>query len=150
MRSASTHRTLKQLLDGALERITRLEPPEALAATRAGALLIDIRSEVDRACDGIVPGSLHIPRTVLEWRLAPDSDWRSPYVGGLDEHVVLICDHGCSSMLAAATLVDLGYARAGDVIGGYAAWRECGLPCVSARSTHRAPGALAGMRRPES
>ena len=149
MRSTSTHRTLPELLDAALERISRLQPAEALAATDAGALMIDIRSEVDRDCDGIVPGSLHIPRTVLEWRLAPDSAWRSPYVGDLDQHVVLICDHGCSSILAAATLADLGFARASDVIGGYAAWRESGLPCVPTRSTRRDRKALAGMRGPD-
>ena len=81
---------------------------------------------------------VHIPRTVLEWRLDPESPWRNPHVGSLDQQIVLICDHGCSSILAAATLVELGFARAGDVVGGFAAWRDAGLPGVrpSRRERH--------------
>src|SRR3954463_10922480 len=75
--------TLEELLESARARISRYEPAEASAAVQGGALLIDIRSDLDRARDGIVPGSLHIPRTVLEWRLEPTSTSRSPYVGGL-------------------------------------------------------------------
>jgi rhodanese-related sulfurtransferase len=131
--------TLDQLLDAARARISRYEPAEAWAAVGGGALLIDIRSDLNRDRDGIVPGSLHIPRTVLEWRLEPDSPSRSPHVGGLDEQIILICDHGCSSILAAATLVDLGFGRAGDVVGGFAAWTAAGLPVMPCRAHPRAP-----------
>ena len=72
-------------------------PAETYAAMESGALLIDIRSDSDRDRDGIVPGSLHIPRTVLEWRIAPDSEFRNPHLGDLDQQVILICDHGCST-----------------------------------------------------
>ena len=112
--------------------------------------MIDIRSDVDRERDGIVPGSLHIPRTVLEWRLDPDSPWRSPHVAGLDQQLLLLCDHGYSSIPAAATLVELGFARAGDVIGGYSAWQDAGLPTGPAPSDRRRPGEPAGMRPPDS
>jgi rhodanese-related sulfurtransferase len=139
-------RTLDQLLDAAQARINRLEPAEAFTAVDRGALLIDIRSDLDRTRDGIVPGSLHIPRTVLEWRLDPDSRWRNPHVGGLEQQIVLLCDHGCSSILAAASLVELGFADAGDVIGGFAAWREAGLPTAPAPHVDRTAGELAGMR----
>jgi rhodanese-related sulfurtransferase len=144
----SPRRTVEQLLDAARARIATLEPAEALTAAEQGALLIDIRSDLDRERDGIVPGSLHIPRTVLEWRLDPDSPWRSPYVGGLDQRIVLLCDHGYSSVLAAATLVDLGFARAGHVIGGFAAWRAARLPTGRAPQPRRV-GELAGMRPPD-
>jgi rhodanese-related sulfurtransferase len=80
----------------------------------------------------LVPGSLHIPRTVLEWRLDPDSPSRSPHAPGLDDPVLVLCDHGESSSLAAATLVELGFSRAGDVAGGFAAWTDAGLPVVAA------------------
>jgi rhodanese-related sulfurtransferase len=150
VQAASSPRTLQALLDAAAARIARLEPIAALTAIRAGGLLIDIRSEPDRERDGIVPSSVHIPRTVLEWRLAPDSLWRSPHVGDLDQQIILMCDHGCSSILAAATLVDLGFTRAGDVIGGFAAWRGVGLPTVPPRATDRAPGELPGMRGPDN
>ena len=142
-------RTLDQLLEAAQARIHRLEPADAFAATKRGALLIDIRSDVDRERDGIVPGSLHIPRTVLEWRLDPDSSWRNPHVGALDGQILLLCDHGCSSALAAATLVDLGFERAGDVIGGFVAWREAGLPTAQAPRSERRVGDPAGMGPPD-
>ncbi len=149
MAAVATWRTLEELLDAARARIERLEPAEAFAATERGALLIDTRADVDRERDGIVPGSLHIPRTVLEWRLDPTSPWRNPHAGGLDHQIVLLCDHGCSSVLAANTLVDLGFTRAGDVIGGFAAWREAGLPIAPITPYRRPPGESPGMRPPD-
>jgi hypothetical protein len=86
---------------------------------------------------------------VLEWRLDPDSSWRNPHVGGLAEQFVLFCDHGCSSVIAAATLVDLGFERAGDVIGGFTAWRDAGLPTAPAPPSQRQPDEPAGMRQPD-
>ena len=123
--------TLDELLEAARRRIERLTPADAWAAVQDGALIVDIRSDADREHDGVVPGSVHIPRTVLEWRLAPDSRWRSPHVGGPERRIVVLCDHGYSSSLAAATLVDLGLERAGDVVGGFLAWRESGLPIAT-------------------
>ena len=125
-------RTLEELLAVAAARITRLEPGEAFAAAAGGALIVDIRSSDARRRDGVVPGSLHIPRTVLEWRVAPDSASRSPHIGGPEQRLVLLCDHGYSTVLAAAVLVDLGFATAGDVIGGFVAWKNAGLPVVEA------------------
>ena len=142
-------RTLEDLLADAGDRIARLSPADAHAAVQESALLIDIRSAGDRERDGIVPGSLHIPRTVLEWRTDLDSPWRNPHVGGLDQQIILLCDHGCSTILAAATLTDLGFTRAGDVIGGFAAWRDAGLPTGRAPQRRRASGELAGMSAPD-
>jgi rhodanese-related sulfurtransferase len=142
-----TRRTLQDLIEDGRSRVARLEPAAARAAAARGALLIDIRSAQDRERDGAVPGSLHIPRTVLEWRLDPESEWRSPHVGGLDRHIVLICDHGYSSLLAAATLVDLGFTRVGDVVGGFAAWKAAGLPTSTPRPVDSAQ--LPGMAPPE-
>jgi rhodanese-related sulfurtransferase len=141
-------RTLQELFDEAVARIDRLEPRDALAALEGGALLVDIRSEVDRERDGVIPGSLHIPRTVLEWRFDPDSPTRSPYVGELDQRVVLLCNHGHSSVLAAATLVELGFARAGDVVGGFASWCDAGLPVVP-RAPSGDAASLPGMGPPD-
>ena len=140
-------RTLARLVEQAAARIERLDPGAALEAVQGGALLIDIRSDTARGRDGVVPGSVHIPRTVLEWRLAPDSAWRNPHVGGADTRILLLCDHGCSSVLAAASLVDLGFGRAGDVIGGFEAWCEAGLPVAPAPPP--IAGELPGMGSPE-
>jgi rhodanese-related sulfurtransferase len=130
----ATRRTAAELLDDARRRITRLHPGEALEAVADGAQLIDIRSADALQRHGAIPGSLHIPRTVLEWRVDPDSEWRNPAVGGIDTQLILICEHGYSSSLAAATLTELGFARAGDVIGGFSGWQRAGLPIVAAAS----------------
>lgn len=124
-----TPRSLDDLLREARERIERLEPAEAWAATEEGALIVDTRA--DRS-GGAVPGSLHVPLSVLQWRVAPDSDWRNPHIGGFETRLILICDHGESSSLAAASLRELGFSRVGDVVGGFEAWLEAGLPVVEA------------------
>jgi rhodanese-related sulfurtransferase len=139
---------VEELLELARRRIERLEPDAAWAAASGrDALILDIRSEDDRRATGIVPGSLHIPRTVLEWRVDPSSAWHNPRVGGRDRRLVLLCTHGYSSSLAAATLVDLGFERSGDVIGGFEAWSRRGLPIVPAPP--RRDGELPGMGWPE-
>ena len=140
--------TLADLLRRASQSIQRLAPDEAYEQVRGGALLVDIRSELSRDRDGIVPGSLHIPRTVLEWRVASDSKWRNPSIARPDQRLILICDHGCSSVLAAATLAELGFARAADVIGGFEGWRDAGLP-VTAAPPPVPPGELPGTRGPD-
>jgi rhodanese-related sulfurtransferase len=139
--------TVDELYAAACRRIGRLEPVAAHAACREGAILVDIRDADARRRSGIVPGSLHIPRTVLEWRVDPGSAWRTPHVSGLDARLILLCDHGYSSALAAAVLVDLGFERMADVIGGFAAWREAGLPVAAAR--RRAARALPGLAPPD-
>jgi rhodanese-related sulfurtransferase len=128
--------TLEELLDAARARIRRYTPEEAHAAAEHDALIVDIRGTDARARDGVVPGAVHVPRTVLEWRVA-SSDWRNPSLEG--RRLILICDHGCSSVLAAAALVDLGR-EAGDVVGGFAAWRDARLPVTQARAFDGLPG----------
>lgn len=121
---------LGRLLELATAQITRHAPAEARAAADADAdaVIIDIRAQDARQRDGVIPGSLHIPRTVLEWRVALESPWRNPHLAGPDQRLIVICDHGYSSILAAANLVALGFHHAGDVIGGFEAWNERGLP----------------------
>lgn len=125
--------TVDQLFLDACRRIERLEPSDAHIEARAGALIVDIRTPDARRRHGIVPGSLHIPRTVLEWRVDPESPWRNPHVEGLDSRIILMCDHGFASALAAAGLIDLGFERPADVIGGFGAWQEAGLPVSALR-----------------
>jgi rhodanese-related sulfurtransferase len=141
-------RTADELLRDARSRIERLTPQQAHAAARDGALVVDIRSERARERGGVVPGSVHVPRTVLEWRLDPSSPWRNPYVAGTGVRIVVLCDHGWSSSLAAATLVELGYEGTADVAGGFEAWLAAGLPVAAARR-HSDPDAVPGMGPPE-
>lgn len=145
-----TRRTIDELLRDARSRLDRLEPDEALAAQRAGALLIDTRSEDERRTEGVIPGALHVPRTVLEWRVDPGTgpDYRSPHVHGVEQRLVVVCTHGYSSSLAAATLQDLGFTHATDVVGGFEAWKERGLPVRPAPEVDT--GAVPGMGPPDA
>jgi rhodanese-related sulfurtransferase len=136
------------LLADARRRIERVDARAAWASSRSGeALIVDIRSDDDRRRDGIVPGSLHIPRTVLEWRVDPESAWANPHVGDRSRRLLLLCTHGFSSSLAAASLVELGFERAGDIEGGFEGWRAAGLPVVPAPAP--VDHGLAGMGPPD-
>ena len=121
-------KTIDELLDEARARIDRVSPVEAAAEVGDGALLVDIRSESQRAADGVVPGAVYHPRNVLEWRLDPSSGHDDPAVGGVARRVIVMCDAGYASSLAAATLREIGFARAADLDGGFQAWRGAGLP----------------------
>jgi rhodanese-related sulfurtransferase len=103
-------------------------PWAAQAATGADALLIDIRSEAQRARDGVVPGAVFVARNVLEWRCDPANPHRDARIDGRARRLILMCDEGCQSSLAAATLHELGLTRTTDLIGGFQAWRAAGLP----------------------
>jgi rhodanese-related sulfurtransferase len=92
-------KTIDELLRESRARLDRLAAEDAHAAAHRGALLVDIRSEPQREADGAVPGALCIPRNVLEWRLDPSSGHQDPSVGGLDRHVVLMCNEGYQSSL---------------------------------------------------
>jgi rhodanese-related sulfurtransferase len=117
---------IDRMLAAARERIRRYTPAEAASS---GAAIVDLRGGDVRARDGIVPGSIHVPRSVLEWRADQGSGWSNPRLGG--RSLILVCEHGYSSSLAAASLRELGI-DAGDLEGGFAAWVEAGLPVAPA------------------
>jgi rhodanese-related sulfurtransferase len=118
--------TVEELLAQARSRLERLDPHGASAAMANGAVLVDIRAESQRAADGTVPEALFIPRNVLEWRCDPVSESHDERVPS-GRQVIVMCDAGYQSSLAAATLRDLGV-DATDMDGGFQAWRAAGLP----------------------
>ncbi len=124
---------LDDLLAAARGRLARVGPEEAATLVAAGALLVDTRPIEQRRRDGEVPGAVVIDRNVLEWGLDPSSDHRIPEAGDPDRIVILMCNAGYSSSLAAATLQDIGLPRATDLDGGFQAWAAAGLPVVPAR-----------------
>ena len=121
-------RPISQVLEQARSRLNRLGPAQAWTAMQAGALLVDIRPQAQRAAEGQVPGALVIERNVLEWRLDPASDARLPVAGSYDLQVIVMCSAGYTSSLAAASLQDLGLSAATDLDGGFQAWARAGLP----------------------
>jgi MFS family permease len=150
---ATDHRTIRRTVDELLaEARARIEPrrtpAQAFEALNEGALIIDLRSNDSRRERGVIPGSIHIPRSVLEWRVDPDFEFRNPYACDIDREVILMCADGYSSSFAAASLRELGFERATDLIGGFSAWKADGLP-VRAASEAEAVHALAGMGAPE-
>jgi rhodanese-related sulfurtransferase len=129
---AALRMTVDDLLAEARRDLRRLEPAAAAAAISAGALLVDIRSEVQRQRDGVVPGSVFVARNALEWRCDPDCPSSDPRLAELDRQLILMCDEGYQSSLAAATLRRVGFSRATDLAGGFRAWRSAGLPVSAA------------------
>jgi rhodanese-related sulfurtransferase len=114
------------LLAAARTEIDRVTPAEALAEQRRGAVLVDIRPIEQRERDGELPGAHVIQRNVLEWRLDPGSEHRDPEVAQPGRRVIIICNQGYQSSLAAATARRLGL-DAADVIGGMERWLSDGL-----------------------
>lgn len=125
----ATRRSIADVLAEARARLDRLTPGDGFAAQRAGAVLVDIRPAVNREAEGLIPGALVVERNVLEWRFDPVSDARL-VIASYDLHVVVLCNEGYTSSLAAAALQDLGVCRATDLTGGYRAWRAAGLPVL--------------------
>jgi rhodanese-related sulfurtransferase len=123
-----TSASIDRVLAEARAPLVRLDPFEARAALAAGALLVDTRPQSQRERDGLIPGALVVERNVLEWRLDPTSPDRLPEVGDHDQQIVVVCDEGYASSLAAESLRRLGLGRATDVRGGFQAWRRAGLP----------------------
>ncbi|WP_249714299.1 rhodanese-like domain-containing protein [Rhizomonospora bruguierae] len=124
-------RSIDEVLAAARARLRRLDPHEVYRAQREGAALVDIRPAVQRAAHGLIPGALAIERNVLEWRFDPASDARLPIADRYDLPVIVFCQEGYTSSLAAAALQDLGLHRATDLAGGIAAWRRAGLPTIA-------------------
>jgi rhodanese-related sulfurtransferase len=114
-------------LEKARSGLTRVTPQEADTLRGEGAVLIDIRPHANREAEGEIPGALPVERIHLEWRLSPDSEWRLPGVTA-ESHVIVFCNEGYSSSLAARDLQLLGLPRATDLIGGFRAWAAAGLP----------------------
>jgi rhodanese-related sulfurtransferase len=121
-------RGIDEMLATARLRLRRLDPEAGHLAYRAGAVLVDIRPAAQRAANGTIPGALVVERNVLEWRFDPRSDARLPLADRYDLPVIVFCQEGFTSSLAAVALQDLGLSLATDIAGGFAAWRLAGLP----------------------
>ena len=112
---------------------------EAAAAQRSGAVIVDTRDSVDRAAEGVIPGSVLVTRNTLEWRADPTSEAADARLADLERQLIVVCNDGYSSSLAAATLQELGFSRATDLAGGFRAWKRAGLPTAEAPPPRRSP-----------
>jgi rhodanese-related sulfurtransferase len=119
-----------RLLSEARLRLHRVDPAQASQLVDAGGLLVDIRPAAQRAEFGEVPGALVIERNNLEWRLDPEGSHRIPEAADASRPVIIMCQEGYASSLAAASLVELGRPGATDLAGGFVAWKAAGFPTV--------------------
>ncbi|WP_370071489.1 rhodanese-like domain-containing protein [Streptacidiphilus sp. MAP5-3] len=121
------------LLEQERDHLHRLTPHQAAdAAAQQDALLVDIRYAALRDRDGLIPGALVVERNELEWRLDPLCAYRAPEVRhDHDRLVVVVCNEGYASSLAARSLHALGLHRATDLVGGFQAWAAAGLPVIA-------------------
>lgn len=127
-----TGRSVEDIVRAAREGVDRVSPHALAAAQARGAHVIDVRPAVTRDPEGHIPGAVVIERLVLEWRLDPRGDWRTADAPGPDDEVIVVCNEGYHSSLAARDLRALGLTRATDLIGGFRAYRAAGLPVTDA------------------
>jgi rhodanese-related sulfurtransferase len=121
-------RSADDLLHAARGRLVRVTPEQALAAQNAGALLIDVRGDDQIRDHGSIPGAIRIPRNVLEWRADPTCAACDSRIADRALLLVIVCQQGYQSSLAAANLQEMGFTRATDLAGGFDAWVAAGLP----------------------
>ena len=114
--------SIGQRLADARARLERVEAADLAEMLSAGAILVDIRPEAFRRQEGQHPEALVIERNVLEWRLDPNSDVRIVDIEP-DTPIIIMCNEGYASSLAAAGLVEMGFTAATDLVGGYRAWQ---------------------------
>ncbi len=127
-------RSADELVAEARRHIRRVEPGEVADFLGSDGLLIDIRSEAQRADAGALPGALAIERNVLEWRLDPAGAHRLPAIEGYDTPIVVACAQGYASSFAARSLVEMGHRHVADLTGGAEAWKAAGLPMARSAS----------------
>ena len=116
---------IERVMAEAVTGIERVRPEDLDAELAAGALVVDTRPEANRRAEGEMPGAVVLERNVLEWRLDPTSPDRIPQADDLARRVIVVCNEGYASVLAAESLRRLGLANATDLEGGYRAWRSC-------------------------
>jgi len=100
--------------------IREIDPADALAHQRADALLIDVRDPNEHEA-GMPDGAIALPRADIPARIRE-------IAADPAREILTICATGRRSLLAAATLRELGYANVASVRGGFQRWRAEGLP----------------------
>ena len=130
--------TIHDLVFEARATIERYHPRQlaAMMDSDSAPVVIDTRTHTDRGRFGVIPTSIHVPRTVLEWHLDPANGYLHPSVRSFDQPLVIVCNGGYSSSLAAANLVQIGFTHVADLIGGHSAWCNAGFAVEQPSHSH--------------
>ncbi|MBK0332540.1 sulfurtransferase [Brachybacterium sp. MASK1Z-5] len=121
-------RSIAEILAEARRGTARVAPSDLPGPLRDGARVIDVRTPWTRDAEGHIPGAIVVEHTVMLWRLDPLSPSRMADGPSYDDDVIVVCNEGFSSSLAARDLRELGFSRATDLEGGFRAWAAAGLP----------------------
>lgn len=121
------HKTSKDMVTEAKGKIQNLDPAQVAAEQEDGAMLVDLRDEPEIRENGRIPGAVHIPRGMLEFRADPTSPYHDESLNP-EQRVILHCASGGRSALGAVTLQEMGYTNVAHLDGGFKGWMEQGQP----------------------
>jgi rhodanese-related sulfurtransferase len=140
--------TIQDMLAEARIGLKRLKPTEALHAQKNNALFLDTRVSEDREREGVIPGSIHVPLSVIQWRVDPSSGFQNPNIRDFEQTLIVVCNEGYSSSLAAASLQRLGFVNATDLDGGFRGWKAAGLPvCHASENIEASASSVHAVKR---
>jgi len=114
--------TAQDLVASAKQQITEIDT-SAAQSQLGSSLILDVREPAEFSA-GHLPGAVNIPRGLLEFKI----DSHPEFQGKQQEPIVVYCQTGGRSALAAMVLNQLGYGGAVSMAGGFKAWSEAGLP----------------------
>lgn len=116
-----------QMVAEARSQIDNLDNDQLAAEAENGALVVDIREQVEREQSGVIPGAVHVPRGLLEFIADPESPMHREGFD-LDRRIVLHCATGGRSALATMALKDLGFTNVAHHAPGFNGWAADGRP----------------------
>ena len=118
----------KAMLDEAMQAIVTLTPEQAVELLdKPDVVFVDIRDPRELERDGLIPGSFHATRGMLEFWIDPESPYHKP-VFAEDKQFIFFCAGGLRSALATKTALEMGLENVCHLEGGFTAWRDQGLP----------------------
>jgi rhodanese-related sulfurtransferase len=141
--------SIDEVLAQSRRRLERVEPGQLAEEMAAGALVVDIRPVENREAEGLLPGAVVVDRNVLEWRLDPTCPDRIAEADDPERRVIVFCNEGYASSLAAETLQRVGLPRATDLVGGYRAWQAQAQDGAPDQPDERSAGTSGRNERPE-
>lgn len=119
-----------------LENLSIEQTKQEVDAQQENTLVLDIREIQERVDSGAIPGSVHVPRGMLEFWADPKSPYYRDYFTA-DKRYVVYCAGGGRSALAAKALKDMGFTNVAHVEEGFTGWAKAGLPVEDVASTSR-------------